>query len=90
MPEKIKKIPLRKCVVTGNQLPKKDLLRVVRTPEGNIIVDDTSKANGRGVYLSKDKDVILQAKKKHLLDRHLEVHVDDSIYDELIKKVNNG
>ena len=90
MAEKVRKIPLRKCVVTGNQLPKGELFRVVRTPEGKIMIDEVGKANGRGVYLSKDKNVIMQAKKKHLLDRHLEVHVEDEIYDELLEKVNNG
>ena len=58
---KNKKIPMRSCVVTKEKLPKQELLRVVRTPEGTIIVDDTLKANGRGCYLKKDLEVIKKA-----------------------------
>ena len=54
----MKKIPMRTCVVTREKLEKKDLLRVVRTPEGKVIVDDTLKSNGRGAYLKKDISVI--------------------------------
>ena len=49
-----KKIPMRKCVATGEQLPKKELLRVVRTPEGTLAVDTTGRTNGHGAYLKKD------------------------------------
>ena len=51
---KVKKIPMRTCVVTKEKLPKKDLVRVVRTPEGSVIIDETGKSNGRGAYLKKD------------------------------------
>ena len=61
---KQKKIPMRTCVVTNEKYPKKELIRVVRTPEGNIIVDETGKANGRGAYLKKDKEVIKKAQKQ--------------------------
>ena len=54
---KTKKIPLRSCVVTREKLPKQELIRVVRTPEGSVIVDTTGKANGRGAYLKKDREV---------------------------------
>ena len=85
---KMKKIPMRTCVITREKLEKKDLFRVVRTPEGNVIVDDTLKANGRGAYLKKDKDVIEMARKSKMLEKHLETSIDDSIYDELISKIN--
>lgn len=85
---KTRKIPMRSCVVTREKLEKKDLFRVVRTPEGNVIVDDTLKTNGRGAYLKKDIDVINQAKKNKILERHLEVEVPSIIYDELISKLN--
>jgi predicted RNA-binding protein YlxR (DUF448 family) len=87
---KVKKIPLRTCVVTGEKLPKKDLLRIVRTPEGEVIVDLTGKANGRGAYLKKDKDVILKAKKTKVLEKHLETQVNDSIYDSLLELLNTN
>ncbi len=80
---KVKKIPLRTCVVTKESLPKVELLRIVRTPEGEIKVDDTGKCNGRGAYIKKDIQVLEQAKKSKILERHLECTIDDSIYDEI-------
>ena len=85
---KIKKIPMRSCVVTKEKLEKQNLLRVVRTPEGNIIVDDEKgKANGRGAYLKKDEAVIKLAQKNKILDRVLEVEIPKEIYDELLLKL---
>ena len=83
----MKKIPMRTCVVTHEKCEKKDLLRVVRNNEGVVFVDDTLKANGRGAYLKKDKSVIENARKTKVLERHLEVKIDDSIYDELLTKI---
>ena len=54
----VKKIPLRKCVVTQERLPKKDLLRIVKNNEGEVFVDLSSKANGRGAYIKKDIEVL--------------------------------
>ena len=79
----MKKIPMRSCVVTHEKLPKKELVRVVRTPDGNVIVDLTGKANGRGAYLKKSVEVIDKAYKTKVLDKILEVNVPDSIYEEL-------
>ena len=84
---KMRKIPMRTCVVTREKCEKKDLLRVVRDNNGNVFVDDKNKANGRGAYLKKDKDVILKAKDSKVLERHLEVKIPESIYDELISKI---
>jgi len=84
---KTKKIPMRSCVVTREKLEKKDLFRVVRTPEGSVIVDDTLKANGRGAYLKKDKEVINKAKQNKILEKQLEVEVTNEIYEELISKL---
>ena len=84
---KVKKIPMRTCVVTGEKCEKKDLLRVVRNNEGMVFVDDTLKANGRGAYLKKDKDVIEKARKSKVLERHLEVKIEDEIYNELLTKI---
>ena len=84
---KIKKIPMRSCVVTREKLPKQELIRVVRTPEGNVIVDTTGKANGRGAYLKRDLSVFEKAYSSHILNRILEVEVPDSVFDELRKLV---
>ena len=84
---KNKKIPMRTCVVTHEKCEKKDLLRVVRNNEGMVFVDDTLRANGRGAYLKKDKEVIEKARKSKVLERHLEVKIGDNIYDELLTKI---
>ncbi|MBE6154038.1 MAG: YlxR family protein [Firmicutes bacterium] len=79
---KTKKIPMRSCVVTKEKLEKRDLLRIVRTPEKNVIVDVTGKANGRGAYLKKDIEVINKAEKTKILDRILEIEIPASVYEE--------
>lgn len=84
---KQKKVPMRTCVVTKEQALKKDLIRVVRTPEGNIILDVTGKANGKGAYLKRDLEVVEKAKKSKALDRALAVSVPDDIYEELKKEI---
>lgn len=84
---KQKKIPIRKCLATNNSFPKKDMFRIIRTPEGEVIIDDSGKKNGRGAYLSKTKEAIIIAKDKKVLDRHLEVKIPDTLYEELLKKL---
>ena len=84
---KVKKIPMRSCVVTREKLPKSDLVRVVRTPEGNVIVDVTGKANGRGAYLKRDLSVFDKAYNSRVLNKILEVEVPDSVFDDLRKLV---
>ena len=80
---KKRKIPYRTCVVTHEKYEKKDLLRVVRNNEGNVFVDDTHKANGRGAYISKSLSAVDIAQKKKLFDRQLEVEVPQEIYNQL-------
>ena len=76
---------MRTCVVTKEKFPKSELVRVLRTPEGNVILDLTLKANGRGAYLKKDKDVINKAKKTKILNKMLETDIKDDIYEELLQ-----
>lgn len=83
----MKKIPMRTCVVTGEKLPKYELTRIVKTPDGNIVIDDTGKQNGRGAYLKLSLEVIEKAKKSKILNRKLEIDIPDSIYEELKTKV---
>lgn len=78
-----KKVPMRKCVATGEMRPKKELVRIVRSKEGEISIDLTGKKSGRGAYLSKDKEAVQLAKKRNILSKQLETQVDDAIYDEL-------
>lgn len=80
---KQRKVPLRKCVVTNERLPKKELIRIVRTSENDVFVDETGKKNGRGAYVKLEKKVVDQAKKTKILNRQLELDVPERIYDEL-------
>ena len=82
---KVKKIPLRTCVITKEQLPKQELLRVDRTPEGEVKVDLTGKLNGRGAYIKKDIAVLEKAQKSGLLAKRLECTISDEVYEEIRK-----
>lgn len=84
----MKKIPLRKCIVSQTQHPKKDLIRVVLTPEDLVVIDETGRMNGRGAYVLRDLETIAQAKKSRAIDRALKTKVDDSIYQELVNYVS--
>ena len=84
----MKKIPLRKCVATQEQLPKKELTRVVKNNEGQVFVDLTGKQNGRGAYLKRSKEAIEIAKKKNSLGRALEIEIKEEIYQELLNLVD--
>lgn len=80
---KQKKIPMRSCIITRERLPKNELVRIVRTPEGEVIIDQVGKVNGHGAYLKKDLEVFEKAKKGNALKRNLEVEIPDSIFEEL-------
>ena len=82
---KQRKIPLRTCVVTGEKLDKRELLRIVRDKEKNVKVDLTGKMNGRGAYIKKDVNVLNEAIKKKSLERKLECTISDEVYDGIRK-----
>lgn len=84
---KQRKVPMRKCVATGEMKPKKELVRIVRSKEGDVSIDLTGKKSGRGAYLSKDREAVLLAKKKNILSNHLQVTIDDKLYDELMELI---
>ena len=85
---KNKKIPMRSCVVTREKLPKGELLRIVKTPEGKVMADVTGKLNGRGAYIKRDTQVLEKAKKTKVLERVLETVITDDVYDEISKIIN--
>ena len=85
---KNKKIVLRSCIITKEKLPKNELLRVVRTPDGNVVVDTTGKVNGRGAYIKKDLEVLEKAKKSKALARCLEVEISESVYESIKEEIN--
>ena len=80
-----RKVPLRKCVATGEMKTKKELVRVVRSKDGDVSVDLTGKKNGRGAYITLDKECILQAKKKNILANHLKTQIEETVYEELLQ-----
>ncbi|OCS87714.1 RNase P modulator RnpM [Caryophanon tenue] len=82
-----KKVPLRKCVATGEMLPKKSMIRVVRSKEGEVSVDLTGKKSGRGAYVSKSEQAVEIARKKNVLGHHLEAQVPEEVYEELIRVI---
>lgn len=86
---KVRKIPLRTCVVTREKLEKKDLIRIVKNKDNEVFVDQTGKANGRGAYIKKDIEVLNKAKSAKILDRILETNVNDEIYEELSNIINS-
>ncbi|MEK4030156.1 MULTISPECIES: YlxR family protein [Bacillaceae] len=82
-----KKVPLRKCVATGEMKAKKEMVRVVRSKEGDVSVDLTGKKSGRGAYVSKTKEAVELAKNKGILSRQLNADVPDSVFEELLSYV---
>ena len=86
---KVKKIPMGTCVVTREKKEKRELVRIVRSPEGVVEVDLTGKKNGKGAYIKLSKEVIDKAIKSKALDRALEVDVPDSLYEELERMVED-
>lgn len=85
----MKKIPMRKCVATQEQCPKKELIRIVRTPEQKVEIDMTGKMNGRGAYLKKSVEAVEVAKKRKALARALECEIPDEIYERLTEMFAN-
>ena len=86
---KTKKIPIRSCAITKERLPKQELIRIVRTKDLEVLVDETGKLNGKGAYLKKDIKVINKAKKNKVLNKLLDVDINDKVYKKKKKIVNN-
>lgn len=84
---KMKKVPLRRCAATGEMLPKKEMIRIVRSKEGEVSVDLTGKKSGRGTYVSKSEEAVETARQKRSIESQLKTAVPDEVYDELIHAV---
>ena len=82
-----KKIPQRQCMGCRERKAKKELIRVVRTPEGAVCLDFSGKLNGRGSYLCPDPECLKKARKAKSLDRSLEVPIPEEVYDRLEKEM---
>lgn len=81
-----KKIPLRQCVGCGEMKSKKEMMRVLKTPEDTITLDKTGKKNGRGAYLCMDKDCLIKARKNKGLERSFKMSIPSDVYDSLEKE----
>ena len=88
MPQKIKKVTERKCMGCNEKRPKKELIRIVRTPEGEILLDDKGKISGRGVYICPKKDCFVKSRKAKRFERSLEVEIPENVYDALENKLS--
>ncbi|MFP4077685.1 MAG: RNase P modulator RnpM [Bacillota bacterium] len=86
---KKRKEPLRKCVATGEMLNKHDLLRIVKNKEGEVFVDPSGKAHGRGAYVKKDLSAVKKLKKKQILDKVFSISVDPSVYDAIEEAIRH-
>ncbi len=86
----IKKVPMRQCTGCGERKEKKELIRIIRTPEEEIQVDFSGKKNGRGAYICNSVKCLKLAQKRKALDRSLKLTIPTEVYDELAKEMNSG
>ena len=83
----VKKIPLRKCTGCGEMKPKKELVRVIKTVDEQILMVLTGKMNGRGAYVCRDEECLKRAIKTKAIERSLGVNVSDEVYEQLKKEL---
>ena len=86
--QKAKKIPMRQCLGCNEHRPKRELLRVVRDPEGNISLDFTGKKSGRGAYICKSVKCLKKAAKSKRIEKNLGCTIPDEVYDTLEGELN--
>lgn len=85
----MKKVPQRQCVGCREMKPKKELLRVIRTPEEEVVLDSTGKKNGRGAYLCFSLECLKKSRKSKGLERSLKVAIPDEVYEKLEKEMEH-
>ena len=83
MEKKVRKIPMRQCMGCNEHKPKIELLRVVRSPEGEISLDFTGKKSGRGAYLCRDIKCLRRARKSRRIDKNLDFSIPEEVYDQM-------
>lgn len=77
-------VPLRKCIITNEKLPKSELIRIVKNKEGQIFIDESGKQNGHGIYLKKDNQTIMKAKTSKKFNHLFDTNVDDELFEQLL------
>lgn len=85
-----KKIPLRKCTGCGEMKPKKELVRVVKTPEDEILMDLTGRKNGRGAYICRDVECLKKARKAKRIEKSFQCSIPDEVYDKMEEELKSG
>lgn len=84
---KLKKIPQRQCLGCNEHKAKNELLRVLRTPEGEIVLDFTGKKSGRGAYICKNLSCLQKARKSRRIERNLDCAIPDEVYDRMEREL---
>ena len=86
--KKIRKIPMRQCLGCNEHKPKQELLRVVRSPEGEVSLDTTGRKSGRGAYICRDVKCLRRARKSRRIERNLECEIPESVYDVMEQELS--
>ena len=86
---KPKKIPMRMCLGCGESKPKRELVRIVKSPEGEISLDFTGKKSGRGAYICRDSECLKKARKNKRLEKSFSCRIDDSIYEVMENEIRS-
>lgn len=87
---KAKKVPLRMCTGCGEMFDKRTLVRVVKSPQGEVSLDLTGKKAGRGAYVCKNPDCLKKARKKKAFERAFQMQIDDEVYNKMEEEMNNA
>ena len=85
-----KKVPVRRCVGCGEHFPKGELVRVLRTPEGEVLLDLTGKKSGRGAYICKKAACLKKARKSRRIETSLECSIPAEVYDRMEEEISHG
>ena len=89
MAKSMKKIPLRQCIGCGEMKNKKEMIRVIKTPEGEIMIDATGRKNGRGAYICPSSDCLKKAIKSKGLERSFKMYIPKEVYEQLTKEMES-
>lgn len=88
--QKVKKVPQRKCIACQDRDNKKELIRIVKNKEGQIFLDKTGKANGRGAYICNCSECLKKAIKSNALSRAFKMEIPEEVYESLIKEIEDN
>ena len=85
---KNKKVPMRQCVGCRELRNKKDLIRILKTPDNNVIFDDTGRMNGRGAYICPSVECLKKARRTKAIERSLDISIPDEVYDAIERQMS--